>query len=49
MKGESVVVKPRFHRHLPDPHIVLYLKDSSDKMGVSRMTHLSNRRLTSNR
>ena len=49
MKGESLMVKPRFHRHIPDIRIVLGPKDSSGKKGVSRMTHSSNHRLTSNR
>ena len=49
MKGESLVVKPSFHRHLPDAHIVLDPEDSSGKKGVSEMMRSSNRRLTSNR
>jgi hypothetical protein len=49
MKGESLMVKPGFHRHLHDAHIVLDPKNSSGKKGASGMTRSSNRGLTSNR
>jgi hypothetical protein len=41
MKGESLMVKPGVHRHLPDARIVWHPKDSSGKKRTSGMTRSS--------